>query len=112
MNSKVLKRLLSYFGKYKGKLTTALVTCLIGTLFTIIAPKIIGQITTILYAGVEDGLWTVQELADGTGELRDKYKEFSSGNGSPGFRSGRSRRSSLSRSSWLSCTFCRFCSAA
>ena len=74
MNSKVLKRLLSYFGKYKGKLTTALVTCLIGTLFTIIAPKIIGQITTILYAGVEDGLWTVQELADGTTDPDSVWK--------------------------------------
>ena len=66
MNSKVLKRLLSYFGNYKGKLSLALVTALIGTIFTIIAPKIIGEITTILYAGVEDGLWGVQELSDGT----------------------------------------------
>ena len=48
MNSKVLKRLLSYFGNYKGKLSLALVTALIGTIFTIIAPKIIGEITTIL----------------------------------------------------------------
>ena len=66
MNSKVLKRILSYFGRYKGKTTIAIVTAVIGTVFTVIAPKILGEITTILFAGAKDGLWMVQELSDGT----------------------------------------------
>ena len=74
MNLKVLKRLLSYFGKYKGKVSLAVLTALAGTLFTIIAPKVLGEITTILYAGVSDGLWTVQELSDGTTNPESVWK--------------------------------------
>ena len=65
MNSKVLKRLLSYLTHYKGIFSVAIVTGLIGTIFTILAPKVLGQITTILFAGVADGVWTAQKLSDG-----------------------------------------------
>ena len=74
MNSKVLKRLLSYFGKYKGKLSFAIAAALIGTTFTILAPKLLGGITTILYAGVSDGRWTVQKLSDGTADPDSVWK--------------------------------------
>ena len=66
MNSKVLKRLLSYFAAYKKEFSLAVLAALAGTVFTILAPKVLGKITTILYAGAKDGLWTVQELSDGT----------------------------------------------
>ncbi|MDO4796722.1 MAG: ABC transporter ATP-binding protein [Coriobacteriales bacterium] len=66
MNSQVFKRLFSYFGHYKGKFTTAVVVCIIGTLFTVAAPVVLGEITTILYAGVSDHHWFVQYAADGT----------------------------------------------
>ena len=66
MNSQVLKRLLSYYGHYKGKFTTSVVVCIIGTLFTVAAPVVMGEITTILYAGVSDGYWFVEYAADGS----------------------------------------------
>ena len=66
MNLKALKRLFSYFGKYKKLFAFAFIMALIGTIFTILAPKILGEITTILYAGVKDHMWMTQTLADGT----------------------------------------------
>ncbi len=66
MNSKVLKRLLSYPGRYKMKLTLGVLMALIGTIFTIVAPKLLGNITTILYAGVSDHTWRLVKLPDGS----------------------------------------------
>ena len=68
MNSQTLKRILSYMTSYKGKLVFACVMALIGTVLTVLAPMYLGDITSILYAGVEDGLWTVQTASDGTVE--------------------------------------------
>ena len=69
MNSKVLKRLLSYIGNYKGRFALALVTVLIGTVCSVFAPKVLGEISTILYAGVEDQRWVVEYLEDGTPDV-------------------------------------------
>ncbi len=66
MNSKVLKRLLSYIGNYKGRFAAALITVLIGTLCSVFAPKVLGEISTILYAGVSDQTWVVEYLEDGS----------------------------------------------
>jgi ATP-binding cassette subfamily B protein len=66
MKSPVFNRLFSYLRAYRGPFAVAVTTGLIGTLFTILAPKLLGDITTLLYDGVKDGLWTVRELADGT----------------------------------------------
>ena len=66
MKSKVLKRLFSYLKNYKEIFSLALLTALIGTAVTVLAPKILGNITTILYAGVSDRAWTVGKLEDGT----------------------------------------------
>ena len=74
MNSKVLKRLLSYFGNYRGRVAAAIVSALAGSVFTILAPKILGEITTILYAGVSDGYWMVEELSDGTANPDSVWK--------------------------------------
>ncbi len=57
MKSAVLKRILSYMGKYKGTVILAVLSGFLGTLFTVIAPSILGQITTILYEGIKDGKW-------------------------------------------------------
>ena len=66
MNSKVLKRLLSYMKTYKGIFIGAFLLALIGTVLTTVAPTILGEITTILYAGVSDHFWVTERLADGT----------------------------------------------
>ena len=66
MKSKVLKRLLSYIKNYKGIFIGAFILALIGTVLTTIAPTILGEITTILYAGVSDHYWVAEKLADGT----------------------------------------------
>ena len=66
MNSSVLKRLLSYLKKYRGRFIFAFIMALIGTSCTVVAPKLIGNITTILYAGVKDKYWAVEKLTDGT----------------------------------------------
>ena len=60
MNSHALKRLFSYLRAYRGPFAVAVTTGLIGTLFTIIAPMVLGDITTLLYDGAKDGLWTVR----------------------------------------------------
>ena len=62
MKSTVLKRLLSYIGRYKGQFILAVLAGLMGTIFTVLAPSILGHISTILYDGIKDGKWI---LADG-----------------------------------------------
>lgn len=57
MKSHVLKRLMSYLGKFKGRFVAAVITALIGTVLLILSPRIMGEITTILFAGVKDKLW-------------------------------------------------------
>ncbi len=66
MNLQVIKRLLSYMKNYKSRLIPAVISILFGTTFTILAPKLLGDITTILYNGVADGYWFVEALPDGT----------------------------------------------
>ena len=57
MKSHVLKRLMSYLGKFKGRFAAAVITALCGTVLLILAPRIMGEITTILFAGVKDKMW-------------------------------------------------------
>ena len=66
MKSPVFKRLFSYLGPYKWAFGFAVLTALLGTLLTILAPQLLGHITTILTAGIRDQAWTVWELADGS----------------------------------------------
>ena len=66
MNSKVIKRLLRYLRNYKGKFTIAVVAAFLGTVFTVLAPRLLGDITTVLYAGIGDDVWFVEKLPDGT----------------------------------------------
>ena len=57
MKSKLIKRLLSYMGSSRVRFFAATFAALVGTALSIAAPIILGEITTILYAGVKDGLW-------------------------------------------------------
>lgn len=57
MKSHVLKRLMSYLGNFKGRFGVAVVTALLGTVLLIAAPRVMGEITTILFAGFKDKLW-------------------------------------------------------
>ncbi len=66
MKSQALKRLLSYMKRYKGKFTIGVILALIGTVFTVIGPKLLGEITTILFAGITDQKWFVETYSDGT----------------------------------------------
>ncbi|QDR81518.1 ABC transporter ATP-binding protein [Sporomusa termitida] len=51
------RRLLLYFKQLKGKLLTAVLMTVLSTLFTVLAPEILGQVTTLLYQGVTTGLF-------------------------------------------------------
>lgn len=66
MKLHVLKRLLSYLGDFKGKMVLAVITAVIGTVFTVLAPWILGEITTILTNGIADQVWVVEYAADGS----------------------------------------------
>lgn len=66
MNSHVLKRIFSYLKNFKGRFTLSVVATCLGTLFTVVAPRLLGDVTTVLYAGIVDHMWFVEELPDGT----------------------------------------------
>ena len=66
MNSKALKRLFHYLKNYKGKFAISVLAVFTGTLFTVIAPRLLGDVTTVLYAGITDQVWFVGKLPDGT----------------------------------------------
>ena len=79
MNSSPLKRLLSYLTHYKGKFVFAIVMTLLGTALTVYAPKPLGDITTVLYDGIQDGYWFVEYADDGSVIADSVY--FTAGNG-------------------------------
>lgn len=57
MKSHVLRRIFAYVKNYKGKLGIAIICGFISTLFTVIAPTVLGKITNILTQGIADGKW-------------------------------------------------------
>jgi ATP-binding cassette subfamily B protein len=59
MNSHVLKRIFSYLKNFKGRFTLSVVATCLGTLFTVVAPRLLGDVTTVLYAGIVDHMWFV-----------------------------------------------------
>ena len=65
MNLKVLKRLLSYIKGYKGRFVSAVAATIFGTLFTVLTPRLLGDITTIMYEGIVDQRWFVTKTSDG-----------------------------------------------
>ena len=68
MNLKVLKCLFHYLRNYEGKFAISVLAIFAGTLFTVIAPRLLGDVTTVLYAGITDHVWFVEKLSDGTAD--------------------------------------------
>lgn len=62
MKSKAFKRLFSYLKNYKARFIFAVISAVIGTSFTVFAPILLGNITTILFAGVLDHKWFVENV--------------------------------------------------
>ena len=52
-----LKRLLSYLKAYQGRLTLVMLAAIISTGFMVLAPYLIGKVTTTLFASVADGVF-------------------------------------------------------
>ena len=53
-NKKAIKNILSLLADHKFKLIVSIVCAILSTLFTIIAPMMIGQATTIIYDGIQN----------------------------------------------------------
>jgi len=51
------RRLLRYFKQLKGKLLVAILMTVLSTVFTVLAPEILGRVTTQLYIGVTTGIF-------------------------------------------------------
>ena len=47
-----LKKLFGYLAKFKMMIATVVVCAILSTIFNIVGPKILGNITTEIYAGV------------------------------------------------------------
>lgn len=54
-NQHVFRRLLGYLKKYRLRLCMVLVFAGISTIFMVLAPFVIGEITTTLFASIQDG---------------------------------------------------------
>lgn len=52
-----LMRLLSYLKAYRGRLTLVMLAAIISTGFMVLAPYLIGKVTTTLFASVADGIF-------------------------------------------------------
>ena len=61
MNLKAFKRIFSYLKNYRARFILAVLGVVIGTGFTVIAPTLLGDITTVLSNGVSDGIWFTAE---------------------------------------------------
>ena len=61
MNLKAFKRLFSYLKRYKARFILSVLAVVFGTGFTVIAPTLLGDITTTLGYGVSDGIWITTE---------------------------------------------------
>lgn len=57
MNKSVFKRLLGYLKAYRLRLFFVFLFASISTIFTVMAPFIIGKITTTLFASIKDGIF-------------------------------------------------------
>lgn len=66
MNWQAFKKLFSYIKHYKIRFILSVIGSIFGTGFTVIAPRLLGDITTILTVGVKDGIWSLQTLSDGS----------------------------------------------
>ena len=57
MKQSVIKRLCGYLKPYRLRLALVLVFAAISTIFTVMAPFVIGKVTTTLFACIRDGVF-------------------------------------------------------
>ena len=62
----VSRRSFAYTKNYKGRFTLSIVATFLGTIFTVIAPKLLGDVTTVLYADIVNRKWFLEDLPNGT----------------------------------------------
>ena len=63
MKNNVLKRLFGYLKKYRISLFFVFLAAIISTVFTVLAPTVMGEITTALYDGVSNGEFDWEKIA-------------------------------------------------
>lgn len=56
-NTKILKRLLHYLKAYRMRLFFVMMAAVISTAFMVLAPFLVGKVTTTLFAGIADGVF-------------------------------------------------------
>lgn len=56
-NTKILKRLLHYLKAYRMRLFLVMMTAVISTAFMVLAPFLVGKVTTTLFASIADGVF-------------------------------------------------------
>ena len=56
-NIRIFKRLLGYLKAYRLRLVLVLLAAVISTAFMVLAPFLVGKVTTTLFAGIADGVF-------------------------------------------------------
>lgn len=56
-NTKILKRLLHYLKAYRLRLFFVMMAAVISTAFMVLAPFLVGKVTTTLFVSIEDGVF-------------------------------------------------------
>lgn len=56
-NAIIFKRLLKYLKEYRLRLCLVLLSAVISTAFMVLAPFLVGKVTTTLFASIEDGVF-------------------------------------------------------
>lgn len=62
-NTTVFKRLLHYLKAYRLRLFWVLLSAVISTAFMVLAPFLVGKVTTVLFAGIADGVFNWKAIA-------------------------------------------------
>lgn len=62
MKNNTLRRLWGYLKKYRFRLTVVVIFAIISTVFTVLAPTVMGGITTALYDGVSSGVFDWEKI--------------------------------------------------
>ncbi len=58
-NTEILKRLLGYLKAYRLRLVLVLAAAVISTAFMVLAPFLVGKVTTTLFASIADGVLSI-----------------------------------------------------
>ena len=78
-NAIIFKRLLKYLKEYRLRLCLVLLSAVISTAFMVLAPFLVGKVTTTLFASIEDGVFFFTGIWDGKNYCKC-YADHSPGN--------------------------------